>query len=97
MLRSHLPKDILENIRKEKNDHSMFATFVNYCLIYVTTSVQWRYHACNTNISDILTVSDKALCILITENNSEDFIRVYDRGVKLSRKDSKPRYTKVDG
>ena len=36
-------------------------------------------------------------CVLIIENHFEDFIRVYDRGEQLSRKDSKPRYTKVDG
>ena len=90
-------KEGLENMGKEKNNHSMFATFVNYCLIHLTTSVQWRYHACNTYISDMFTVSDKALCVLIIENNSEDFIHVYNRGVKPNRKDSKPRHTKVDG
>ena len=45
----------------------------------------------------MFTVSDEALCVLIIENHCEDLIRVYDRGEQLSRKDSKPRYTKVDG
>ena len=86
-----------ENIRKEKNNHSIFATFVNYCLIHSTMSVQWKYYTCDTNILDMFTVSDKALFILIIKNNSEDFICVYDCGVKLNRKDSKPRYTTVNG
>ena len=45
----------------------------------------------------MFTVLDKILCVLIIENNYEDSIYVYDCGVKLNRKYSKSRYTKVDG
>ena len=69
-------KDGLDNHGSEKNNTDMFTTFVTYCLIHLTTSIQWRYHAYNTNISDMFTVSDEALCVLIIENHSESLIRV---------------------
>ena len=79
-------KEDLVNLRGETTNTDLFKTFVNYCLIHLTPSVQWRYHAYNTNISDIFTVSDEALCMLIIENHANDFIRIHDGGVKLSRK-----------
>ena len=71
----------LVNLRTEKKNISMFTSFVNYCLIHLTTSVQGRYYASKIHISDMFTVFDEALCVLIIENHSEDVIRVYDQGV----------------
>ena len=64
-------KDGLVNLRDETTNAHLFTTVVNYCLIYLTTSVQLRYHAYNTTISDIVTVSDEALCVLIIENHAD--------------------------
>ena len=88
-------KDGLVNLRCEKNTET-FTTFVNYCLIHLTSSITWRYQAYNTNISQLFTESDEALCILIIENNCEDLIRGFKQGTIVERKDAKPRYTKVD-
>ena len=53
----------LENLRCKTEMLSIFWTFVSYCLIHFTTSINWRYKACNTCISEIFTESDEALCI----------------------------------
>lgn len=90
-------KDGLINLRVETNNSDNFSTFVNYCLINLTSSVTWRYRAYNTIISDIFTVSDEALCILLIENLSYDFIQTHETKKEVNRKDSKPRYTKAIG
>ena len=51
----------------------LFQTFVSYCLIHFTTSLNWQYKACSVVISEIFTVSDEALCILLLENNAADY------------------------
>ena len=74
----------------------LFRTFVSFCLIHFTTSINWRYKACNMAISDIFTESDEALCILLIENNADDYARMYCEKRKIGRKETKPRYTKVE-
>ena len=63
----------LENLRTNEENIDLLHTFVSYCLIHFTTSINWRYKACSTVISDIFTESDEALCILLIENNAEDY------------------------
>ena len=58
--------------------------------------MNWRYKACNSNISDIFTESDEALCILLVENNAEDYAKMYQEQRKIGRKEARPRYTKVE-
>ena len=36
------------------------------------------------------------MCILFLENNADDYIRVYQEKKKINRKESRPKYTKVD-
>ena len=72
-------------------------TFVNYFLVNFTTSLNWRYKSYNTNISDIFSESDEGLCILILENNAQDFLSILSTGSTLSRKESKTKYTKSKG
>ena len=66
----------------------MFDTF--YRILY------WRYNACNVVISEIFTASDEALCILLIENNAEDYAKMFQEQKKVSRKDARPKYTKVE-
>ena len=86
----------LENIRCKMEMFDMFQTFVSYCLIHFTTSINWRYKACNTCISEIFTESDEALCILLIENNADDYAKMYREQRKISRKEARPKYTKVE-
>ena len=86
----------LQNLRTNREHMTLFPTFVNLCLIHFTTSISWRYKACDSVISDIFTITDEALCILFLENNADDYIRVYKEERKINRKESRPKYTKVD-
>ena len=67
----------LENIRCNMDMFDIFRTFVSYYLIHFTTSMNWRYKACVTCISEIFTESDEALCILLIENNADDYTKMY--------------------
>ena len=63
----------LENLRTKSENIELLHTFVSYCLIHFTTSINWRYNTCSVVISEIFTDSDKVLCILLIENNAEDY------------------------
>ena len=86
----------LENLRCKIEMLGIFQTFVSYCLIHFTTSMNWRYKACNSCISDIFTESDEALCILLIENNADDYAKMYREQRKIGRKEARPKYTKVE-
>ena len=85
------------HMRVNLNQSKVFDIFVNYCLVNFTTSLNWRYKSYNTNISDIFTESDESLCMLILENNAEDFLKVYETGNIVTRKESRTKYTKSKG
>ena len=86
----------LQNLRTNEENMTLFQTFVNLCLIHIITLISWRYKACDSVLSDIFTVTDEALCILFLENNADDYVRVYEEERKINRKESRPKYTKVD-
>ena len=86
----------LENLRNNVEKIELFKTFVNYCLIHFTTSMNWRYKACDSLISDIFTESDEALCILLLENNASDYAKMHREQRTVGRKEARPKYTKVD-
>jgi len=87
----------LINMRVNLNQSKVFDIFVNHCLVNFTTSLNWRCKSHNTNISDIFTESDESLCMLILENNADDFLKVYTTENIVTRKESKTRYTKSKG
>ena len=87
----------LVNMRVKSEQSKLFDTFVNYCLVNFTTSLNWRYKSYNTNLSDIFSESDESLCMLILENNATDFLKVYTTGSIVTRKESKTKYTKSRG
>ena len=60
----------LENICSNAGKVELFHSFVNYCLIHFTTSMNWKYKASDSLVSDIFTESDESLCILLLENNA---------------------------
>ena len=86
----------LETLRTKSENIDLLQTFVSYCLIHFTTSLYWRYNACNVVISEIFTASDEALCILLIENNAEDYAKMYQEQKKVTRKDARPKFTKVE-
>ena len=86
----------LENIRCKMDMFDMFRTFVSCCLIHFTTSINWQYKACVTCISEIFTELDEALCILLIENNADDYAKMYHEQRKITRKEARPKYTKVE-
>ena len=87
----------LVNMRVNSDHSDIFDTFVNYFLVKFTTSLNWRYKSYNTNISDIFSISDEDICILILENNAQDFLAILSTGSTLSRKESRTKYTKSKG
>ena len=84
-----------DNMRLNSDNQEVFGTFVNYCLVHLTSSVNWRCKAYNTCISDIFTETDEALAMLLLENNIDDFNKVISLNRKLIRNESRPKYTKV--
>ena len=88
--------DALQNLRQEPGNFEIFETLVSFCLINFTTSFNWRYNAYSVGISEIFTPSDEALCILLLENNAADYIKMHDEQRKINRKESKPKWTKVE-
>ena len=81
------------SLRTNKDLYDEFETFVNFCLVHLVTSMDWRYNACNNVISDIFSVTDEAFCILLLENNLVDYKKAAEEKRKISRKESQPRYT----
>ena len=67
----------LENLRTKSENIELLHTFVSYCLIHFTTSINWWYNACSVVISEIFTDSDEALYILLIENSAEDYAKMY--------------------
>ena len=47
-------------------------------------------------LSDIFTQSNKALCILLLENNTADYASMHHEQRKIHRKEAKPKWTKVE-
>ena len=73
-----------------------FITFVKLCLVHFTTSQNFRYKYYNTYTSNILTVIDEALEMLLLENKVDDYHRIISKKWKLTRKESKQKYKKSD-
>ena len=83
----------LDNIRVDI-DEDLFRTFVNICLIALSNASVWRYKSYTNVLSEIFTASDEALAMLMLENNAADLMYVYDNQKVISRKESRPKYTK---
>ena len=77
-------------------DADLFRTFVEFCLVHFIKYTTWRYKCYNTPVSDIFTVSDEAMAMLLLENSVDDLKYVIRRGQKVPTKASMPRYTKVN-
>ena len=86
----------LIHLREDIGNLDLLQTFINYCLFHFCTSMNWRYKAYSTLISDIFTDSDEALCMLLIENNASDYVKVMNIKTKISRKFAQPKYTKMD-
>ena len=65
-----------DNMRLNSDNQEVFGTFINYCLVHLTSSVNWRCKAYNTCISDVFTETDEALAMLLLENNIDDLKKV---------------------
>ena len=66
----------LVNLRAGAGNIEAFQAFINYCLVHFGTSMNLRYKVYNTLISDIFTELDEVLCILLLENNAEDYVKI---------------------
>ena len=86
----------LIHLREDLGNLDLLQTFINYCLFHFCTSMNWRYKAYSTLISDIFIDSDEVLCMLLIENNASDYVKVMNNKTKISRKFAQPKYTKMD-
>ena len=81
-------------MRCDAENKEVFRTFVKICLIYFYSSINWRYTACSTFVSDIFIRSDEDLCMLLLENNVDDCEILLGLKRQLTRKEATPKYTK---
>ena len=81
-------------MRCDVENKAVFSTFINICLVYFCSLMNWRYTTYNTVVSDIFTESDEALYMLLLENNVDDYKQLVDLKRKLTRKEARPKYTK---
>ena len=75
----------LGNLKVDTCNIEVFNIF-NYYLIHFSISMNWRCKAYNALILDISTESDEALCILLLENNVEDYAKIYDKERKYQER-----------
>ena len=109
--KKRLARERFSRLRKgEEGTEDNFDTFVNVCLLPLTSVSDWRADASCRTISDSFTVSDEAFAMLILENNIDDFDQLLtdlngqipegqsERPVARlpDRKNTKSRYTKGD-
>lgn len=74
-----------------------FDTFLDFFLIHMVKVVTWKTKAGVEKISEIFTISDEALALLLIENNLHDYREMCTSGQNVDRKNSKPKYTKKIG
>ena len=91
------------NIRQNDNKE-FFDTFVNICLVHLTSVSEWRSKMYSNVIKDIFTVSDEAFAMLLFENHVDDFASMIADAEEStdvleiqSRKFLNPRFTKTEG
>jgi len=88
-------KTKFEGMRCDVENKEVFRTFVNICLIHFCSSINWRYTAYNTVVSDIFTESDEAFCMLLLENNVDDYGLLVNLDRQLTRKEARPKYSTI--
>ena len=109
--KKRLARERFCRLRKgEEGTEDNFETFVNLCLLPLTSVSEWRNVAFCRTISKSFTISDEAFAMLILENNIDDFDQLVtdlfeplppgqsERTVASlpDRKNTKSRYTKGD-
>lgn len=87
-------EDHYKNLRRHE-DPKLFEVFVDFCLIHLLSCLNWRWQSYSDAVSNIFTASDEALAMLLLENNAADLLWSFNNKVKVSRKQSKPKYTKI--
>ena len=85
-----------DRMLQDTSSIDVFRTFVTFCLAHCCKLFKWRYTEYNTKISKFFTELDKALAMLFLDNITEDLTRVTKDGKPLTRKESKPKYTKLE-
>jgi hypothetical protein len=86
--------DRYKNLRTHE-DPKLFEVFVGFCLIHLLACLNWRWQSYSDAVSNIFTSSDEALAMLLLENNEADLLSTFNNKAKVSRKQSKPKYTKI--
>ena len=66
---------------------AVFGTFVNIFLVHFYSSMNWRYIAYNTVVSDIFIESDKAFAMTLLKNNVDDNKQLIEFKRKLIKKE----------
>lgn len=80
---------------REEGHFSEFKVFVDLCLVHFIDSMNWRYQAYSSPISEIFTSSDEAMAMLFFENYLDDYFVMHNSKEKVTRKTSTPKYTKT--
>ena len=80
----------MENLKTKSENIDLLHTFVSYCFIHVTISINWQYNAFSVVISEIFIESDEALYILLIENNADYYAKMHREQKQVSRDKAKP-------
>ena len=81
-------------MRCDVENKAVFRKFVNIYFLHFSRLMNWRYTAYSTDVSDTFTESDEAFCMLLLENNVDDYKQLVDLKRHLTRKEARPKYTK---
>ena len=82
----------LEGI-KSKENLEIYKTFVDVCLVQLKDAHNWTFDCDHKKISEIFTASDEAMAALYFENYVLDFQKMSESGMKITKSQSRSRFT----
>ena len=82
----------LKEINQEKTD--IYYMFVNTCLVHMIPKNMWNRNHMNKPLSELTSVADEAMAMLVLENICCDLNRPIKEVKLVNRKTSQARYTK---
>ena len=82
-----LPQDLQPRLE------SLFGTFVEVCLVHMIPRNMWKANRLRYAISEIFSVADEGLALVLLENNAEEWKTVAESGRNVKMNERKRKYT----
>ena len=91
--------EVLERLKKGTVDkfrtegtYNEFKFIVSVCFPPLVSAKHWKRNKGVVAVSDLLTLSDEALALIVLENNYEEWIDIA-KGIEIDKKNRKTKYT----